>query len=203
MQKKKGFTLIELLIVIAILVILAVVVILTLNPAQLLAQARDSQRMSDMSTLKSAISLYLADVATSSPNCGMGNSYTAYISAASVTATSVVLARYPISSSSITTIVTTSTPKNINGSGWIPINFTLISSGAPIGSEPIDPVNTLSNNTSTSYFYAFAISPSSTCAFQLSAHMESQRYQYGGGPNSVEGNGNYLYDYQTGTAGGM
>jgi prepilin-type N-terminal cleavage/methylation domain-containing protein len=201
MQKKKGFTLIELLIVIAILVILAVVVILTLNPAQLLAQARDSQRMSDMSTLKSAISLYLADVATSSPNCGMGNSNIAYISAASVTATSVVLARYPISSSTMT-VITTSTPKNINGSGWIPINFTLISSGAPIGSEPIDPVNTLSNNTSTSYFYAFAISPSSTCAFQLSAHMESQRYQYNG-PNSVEGNGNYPYDYQTGTAGGM
>ena len=199
MQKKKGFTLIELLIVIAILVILAVVVILTLNPAQLLAQARDSQRMSDMSTLKSAISLYLADVATSSTNCGMGTSSVAYISAASVTATSVVLARYPISSSTMA-VATSSTPKNIDGTGWIRINFTLISSGAPIGSEPIDPVNTLSNNTSTSYFYAFAVS--SSCTFQLSAHMESQRYQYNG-PNSVEGNGNYLYDYQTGTAGGM
>jgi len=202
MQKKKGFTLIELLIVIAILVILAVVVILTLNPAQLLAQARDSQRMSDMSTLKSAISLYLADVATSSTNCGMGNLNTAYISAANATTTSsIVLARYPIYGAGMI-VATSSTPKNINGTGWIPINFTLISSGAPIGSEPIDPVNTLGNGTSTSYFYAFAISPSSTCAFQLSAHMESQRYQYGGA-NSVEGNGNYLYDYQTGTAGGM
>ncbi|MBI5221157.1 MAG: prepilin-type N-terminal cleavage/methylation domain-containing protein, partial [Candidatus Liptonbacteria bacterium] len=37
----KGFTLIELLVVIAIIAILAAVVILTLNPGQLLKQARD------------------------------------------------------------------------------------------------------------------------------------------------------------------
>ena len=43
-MKRSGFTLIELLVVIAIIAILAVVVILTLNPAQLLAQARDSTR---------------------------------------------------------------------------------------------------------------------------------------------------------------
>src|SRR6185295_4958783 len=61
---RKGFTLIELLVVIAIIAILSVVVILTLNPAELLKQARDSNRISDMATLKSAISLYLADVST-------------------------------------------------------------------------------------------------------------------------------------------
>ena len=60
----KGFTLIELLIVIAIVAILSVVVILTLNPAELLKQTRDSNRISDLSTLKSALSLYLADVTT-------------------------------------------------------------------------------------------------------------------------------------------
>ena len=47
---KKGFTLIELLIVIAIIAILAVVVVLVLNPAELLRQSRDSQRLSDIST---------------------------------------------------------------------------------------------------------------------------------------------------------
>ena len=58
----KGFTLIELLVVIAIIAVLAVVVILTLNPAALLQEARDANRVSDMATLKSALSLYLADV---------------------------------------------------------------------------------------------------------------------------------------------
>jgi prepilin-type N-terminal cleavage/methylation domain-containing protein len=45
MNQVKGFTLIELLIVIAILAILATAVVLVLNPAQILAQARDAQRI--------------------------------------------------------------------------------------------------------------------------------------------------------------
>ena len=53
----KGFTLIELLIVIAILAILATTVVLVLNPAQILAETRDGQRLNDMGTLQSAISL--------------------------------------------------------------------------------------------------------------------------------------------------
>ena len=57
----KGFTLIELLVVIGILAVLSVVIILTLNPAELLKQARDSTRISDLSTVRTAISLYQVD----------------------------------------------------------------------------------------------------------------------------------------------
>ena len=55
---KKGFTLIELLIVIAILAVLSVAVVLVLNPAELLKQARDSTRISDMAAINSASYLY-------------------------------------------------------------------------------------------------------------------------------------------------
>jgi len=58
---RRGFTLIELLVVIAIIAILAVVVVLTLNPAELLRQSRDANRVSDMATLTSALNLYLTD----------------------------------------------------------------------------------------------------------------------------------------------
>ncbi len=61
-KRESGFTLIELLVVIAILAILAVVVVLTLNPAGLLQEARDSNRISDMATLKSAIAMYIVDI---------------------------------------------------------------------------------------------------------------------------------------------
>ncbi|MEK7094356.1 MAG: prepilin-type N-terminal cleavage/methylation domain-containing protein [Patescibacteria group bacterium] len=63
-MQQKGFTLIELLIVIAIIAVLSVVVVLTLNPAELLRRARDSTRISDMSSLNSALNNYRTDGGT-------------------------------------------------------------------------------------------------------------------------------------------
>ncbi|MFA6495411.1 MAG: type II secretion system protein, partial [Candidatus Paceibacterota bacterium] len=51
----KSFTLIELLIVIGILAVLVAAIVITLNPAQLLAQARDSKRQQDLSALNQAL----------------------------------------------------------------------------------------------------------------------------------------------------
>ena len=77
LSSRSSFTLIELLIVIAILVILAVVVILTLNPSELMAQGRDSTRLSDMASLNSAINIYLTD---SGGTGSLGTSSILYIS---------------------------------------------------------------------------------------------------------------------------
>src|SRR3989344_7405494 len=69
-MKTKGFTLLELVIVIGILAVLGTVSVLVLNPAQLFAQARDTTRIQDLDTMKSALSLYLASV--SSPDLDSG-----------------------------------------------------------------------------------------------------------------------------------
>ena len=148
---KRGFTLIELLVVIAILSVLATAVILVLNPAELIKQARDSTRISDLAAINSALALYLSDVA--SPGWSSAYKCTAAITTSpSCTATS--------------------TP-TVDGNGWIPVDLTDISNGSPLSIFPIDPVN------STTYAYAYAHTTSSL--YEINANMESTKYANGGG----------------------
>ena len=205
---RKGFTLIELLVVIAIIAILAVVVVLTLNPAQLLAQARDSNRASDFATLKSAIGLYEADVSTTTwlngtATGGLGTSTimvsgTTSVSIANMTSTACVtlpgtgwgfIGGETIVSS---TVAQGATARAINGTGWIPIDFAIISSGAPISSLPVDPVNNGTN------VYAFV---GGQTTYKLATKMESTKYSQGGS-NDIESTdgGSSPCTYEQGTA---
>ena len=92
-RSSAAFTLIELLVVIAIIAILAVGGSL-LNPAQLLKQSRDSSRLSDAATIKSALSIYSEDVGGS-----LGSSSVVYISIPDPSATTTAGVKVPGSES--------------------------------------------------------------------------------------------------------
>lgn len=161
MRQGKGFTLIELLIVIGILAVLAAAVVLVLNPAELLRQARDTTRISDLATLKSAITLYMATV--SSPDLGAcsGTRCTSGTCGAASTSTAV------------------------DGTGWIDINFSTMTGGSPLAALPLDPNNGASTCGGTTCRYLYACNETSPISFEINTNMESVRYG-SGGQNDVE-----------------
>jgi len=143
-----------------------------------------------MSSLNSAISLYLADVAT--PELGICSATVARVTAA--TLTSPFTTRTSTSSVDLyginSTAGCTSAP-----CGWVDVNFTSISSGSPLGREPRDPVN------STSYFYAYACDETTAGGpyYEVNTNMESGKYKNGGGSDveSKDGGDNDNW-YETG-----
>lgn len=60
-QSRRGFTLIEILVVIGIIAILATIVIVAINPSRQFAQARESQRISNINSILNAIGERIAD----------------------------------------------------------------------------------------------------------------------------------------------
>jgi prepilin-type N-terminal cleavage/methylation domain-containing protein len=167
---RDSFTLIELLVVVSIISILAVFVIMTLNPSELLKQGRDSQRISDLSTINSALSLYQVD----NPSGSMGTASTTYVSVPDPTATSTTLGNQctglslpSLPSGYAYHCSASSTYRNTNGHGWIPVNFNSITYGTPMGSLPVDPINT----TSSGDYYTY----SSGGSWELTATPESYK----------------------------
>jgi prepilin-type N-terminal cleavage/methylation domain-containing protein len=155
---KKGFTLIELLIVIGIIGILAAAVIVVLNPAELLAQARDGTRLSDIDSVSSAVNLYIASV----DDIELLNGATGTAAYANVTGA--CAADNPFNAT-----CTDNTSTSTAGTGWVRVPLASISGGSPLPVLPTDPTN------NTTYFYAYAANAAST-TFEVDGKLESQRH---------------------------
>lgn len=168
-----AFTLIELLVVITIIAIMGVVVVLVLNPAQLLAQSRDARRISDLSALNGAITFYRSQE-EGATNYSLGSSTQAYLSVPDPSATSSAgsacqglgVLSNPVYANHC---AATSSYQNMDGTGWIPVDFSSLASGAPFSSLPVDPVN----QTSSGLYYTYE---TNGAQFVVAALLESNKY---------------------------
>lgn len=182
-KAKKGFTLLELLIVIAVIAVLSSILIFILDPTETLQKSRDAQRISDLSSMKTAIGVYLTSVSnrqldgisgTAQDKClGGGGTKTAFLSVASDAVS--VTAPMPSGFTAFAQPTTSAASAATNGTGWIPVNLGAITGGSPISSLPIDPINTVASGGALAdsdllYRYACRKSP---LTFELSAKLES------------------------------
>ncbi len=225
-NKKSGFTLLELLIVIAIIAILSVALVIVLNPAETLKKSRDAQRISDLSTLKTAIGLYLTS--TASPQLdGTTGTANAACKATVTTGSGGTLATvawttsgkiwYSLPTSSkpianitldggtggtlptVTQSATVAAATQTDGTGWIPVNFSGLTGGSPISNLPLDPTNTAATTTvaSTDLVYRYACSQV-PLAFEIDAQLESTAYTSTDDKRASDG-GNAPHYYEVGT----
>jgi prepilin-type N-terminal cleavage/methylation domain-containing protein len=179
MSSRTAFTLIELLVVIAIMAVLAVVVVLTLNPAGLLQESRDSNRLSDMATLNSAIGISLAD----SPLESLGSSSVLYVSIPDPSATSTLgdqcqgLGLPALPAGWIYDCSSSGTARKTDDTGWVPVNLGQNAFGSSLAQLPLDPINA----TSSGFYYTYVTNGSQ---FEVASLFESQKYktQFGQSP---------------------
>lgn len=154
-NNKKGFTLIELLVVMGILGILMAVTILVINPAEYLKRSRDTQRISDIQTVNSAVALAIAngdELVSYANQCYATIAVTPTVECNGTTAVAPIVGSGADNRSS-------------GGTGWV---MGVDTSGS-VGTLPIDP-----SNNATTFFYLWS---SSATAYELNvATLESAYY---------------------------
>lgn len=148
MKKNKGFTLIELLIVIAIIGILAAVVLIAINPVEMMRRGRDSQRLSDMTQLRKAVDLFVADNQLLLDSTAGGPGVASSAGAGN---------------------------RAVDGTGWVNLNVSTTLATLPVDpthaqatSWAADPVNGLTRNF---HYYYYADATPST--YELNCYLES------------------------------
>ncbi len=214
LRNPRGFTLLELLIVISIIAVLSVALVLVLNPAETLRKARDSQRIADLNTLKTALGIYVTSTTTpylggnaTNATCkptpttifGTAGTYKIWYSTSSST---------PVTDTSLddgTTVTNGAHALTVtaftDGGGWIPVNFDSLTGGSPISNLPVDPVNTIADLANVAkgdlvYRYACAASP---LTFEIDAQLESVAFTASDNKRATDG-GNDANLYEVGTS---
>ena len=176
---KKGFTLIEILAVLAGIAVIAGLLVTLIKPLEIFKCARDSQRMNDLQALSSAIQHYIIstnDIDLDGPyqNRGVDEASSTIFISVPTDKESLPTTFVVGTSTFIVNSVNSNNLKNIDGSGWLPINFQSLEVRA-INVLPFDPINSYASK----YFYSYVFHRGMQ-GFELNANLECNRYKKGG-----------------------
>jgi hypothetical protein len=132
--------------------------------------------------------MYLADVSSPNLASSTGAYANCYTSATATTCGAAGFATVTVTSTQV------ANRRNNNATGWLPVNFTAISSGAPFGQLPLDPTN------DASHYYGYAAT-STNLSFKLTANgIESAKFGLNGSGDVVNNDGGqYNNIYEVGT----
>lgn len=175
----RSFTLLELLIALGIVAIISTVGILILNPAEILRQSRDANRLAELASLERAIRAFQAERGAGS----VGAAGVLYISLPDdndVTApvddcSGLALPSLPLGWRY--RCATSADLRRVDGNGWLPVDLRKLSTGS-FSSLPVDPLNRYDpGNFLNNYFYLYATDGVSE--YELNAKMESSKYGFG------------------------
>ncbi|MDD5547907.1 MAG: prepilin-type N-terminal cleavage/methylation domain-containing protein [Candidatus Pacebacteria bacterium] len=173
-----SFTLVELVVVLGILAILATVTLLVVRPDQLFKQSRDTQRLSDLESINKALLLYRSVEGTS-----YGTANIVYVSLPDNSSTCATYALPALPAGWTYSCKTATNYRKVDGTGWIPVNFTSVSTtvGQMFAALPIDPTNTATDG----FFYTYTTGSS----WEIDAILESAKFRIGGSSDAVSTDG--------------
>jgi len=178
-----SFTLVELLVVLAVIAVLATVIVVVINPAELLKQFRDASRISDLASINRALNYVLTDC----PTCFFGTSSVVYVSIPDSSPTCANLGLPSLPPGWSYACSDENNFRKVDGTGWIPVDFTKFSAGSPLPKLPVDPIN----STSSGQYYTYVTGGS----WKLTSLFESAKYA----KNMNNDGGPDVALYETGT----
>lgn len=181
---KRGFTFIEILVVVALLATLVVILVLILNPAEYLRRSRDSQRLQDYTRISQAMNLYAYNTALSSreqdfdgPPFPITGSPPLTDSCKNDPVPHRLFVSVPSDNGEgsptppldwVYTRVTSTQLRKVDGTGWLPVDFTEGGGSSPISVLPVDPINSFNSG----FYYSY------TCgSYELNLRFESAKYR--------------------------
>jgi hypothetical protein len=146
--------------IVAAAVVFISIIVVVFSQTKVLEKSRNSTRLADLAALNTDIGLYLAD----GHDFSKLKTGTIYESTASGKAV-----------------------KNNNGTGWIPLDFTKITSGTPMATLPVDPINDRSDG----LYYRFGVNITAKtyeldCFFEDGSDAGKQTSDGGNNPSRFE-----------------